>query len=101
LAFCLDLYDWNWESAEAEFKRAIELNPGYATAHHWYSWHLAVLGRIDEAIAEMRRAANLDPLSLIISADLAEVLLVGRQDEQSIQQSLSTIALDPAFSVAH
>ena len=101
LAFCLDLYDWNWDSAEAEFKRAIELNPGYATAHHWYSWHLAVLGRKDEAIAEMRRAANLDPLSLIISADLAEVLLVGRQNEQSIQQSLSTIALDPAFAVAH
>lgn len=101
LAFCLDLYDWNWESAETEFKRAIELNPGYATAHHWYSWHLAVLGRKDEAIAEMRKAANLDPLSLIISADLAEVLLVGRQNEQSIQQSLSTIALDPAFAVAH
>lgn len=101
LAFCLDLYDWNWDSAEAEFKRAIELNPGYATAHHWYSWHLAVLGRKDEAIAEMRKAANLDPLSLIISADLAEVLLVGRQNEQSIQQSLSTIALDPAFAVAH
>jgi TolB-like protein/DNA-binding winged helix-turn-helix (wHTH) protein/Flp pilus assembly protein TadD len=101
LAFCLDLYDWNWDSAEAEFKRAIELNPGYATAHHWYSWHLAVLGRKDEAIAEMRKAANLDPLSLIISADLAEVFLVGRQNEQSIQQSLSTIALDPAFPVAH
>jgi TolB-like protein/DNA-binding winged helix-turn-helix (wHTH) protein/Flp pilus assembly protein TadD len=101
LAFCLDLYDWNWDSAEAEFKRAIELNPGYATAHHWYSWHLAELGRKDEAIAEMRQAASLDPLSLIISADLAEVLLVARRYEQSIQQSLSTIAMDPAFAVAH
>ena len=101
LAFCLDLYDWNWDSAEGEFKRAIELNPGYATAHHWYSWHLAVLGRKDEAIAEMREAANLDPLSLIISADLAEVLLVARLYEQSIQQSLSTIAMDPTFAVAH
>ena len=101
LAFCRDLYDWNWDSAEVEFKKAIELNPGYATAHHWYSWHLAVLGRMDEAIAEMRKAAALDPLSLIISADLAEVLLVARQFEQSIQQSLSTIALDPNFAVAH
>jgi TolB-like protein/DNA-binding winged helix-turn-helix (wHTH) protein/Flp pilus assembly protein TadD len=101
LAFCRDLYDWNWDSAEGEFKQAIELNPGYATAHHWYSWHLAVLGRKDEAIAEMRKAAALDPLSLIISADLAEVLLVARQFEQSIQQSLSTIALDPNFAVAH
>lgn len=101
LAFCHDLYDWNWDAAEVEFKRAIELNPGYATAHHWYSWHLAVLGRKDEAIAEMREAATLDPLSLIISADLAEVLLVARLYEQSIQQSLSTIAMDPTFAVAH
>ena len=101
LAFCLDLYDWNWDSAEVEFKRAIELNPGYATAHHWYGWHLAVLGRKDEAIAEMREAAALDPLSLIISADLAEVLLVARLYPQSIQQSLSTIAMDPTFAVAH
>jgi len=101
LAFCFDLYDWNWDSAEVEFKRAIELNPGYATAHHWYSWHLAVLGRKDEAIAEMREAAILDPLSLIISADLAEVLLIARLYEQSIQQSLSTIAMDPTFAVAH
>jgi tetratricopeptide (TPR) repeat protein len=101
LAFCLDLYDWNWDKAEAEFKRAIELNPGYATAHHWYSWHLAVLGRKDEAIAEMRKAAALDPLSLIISADLAEVLLVARLYDQSIQQSLNTIALDASFAIAH
>jgi TolB-like protein/DNA-binding winged helix-turn-helix (wHTH) protein/Flp pilus assembly protein TadD len=101
LAFCFDLYDWNWDSAEVEFKRAIELNPGYATAHHWYSWHLAVLGRKDEAIAEMREAAALDPLSLIISADLAEVLLVARLYPQSIQQSQSTIAMDPTFAVAH
>jgi tetratricopeptide (TPR) repeat protein len=101
LAFCFDLYDWNWDSAEVEFKRAIELNPGYATAHHWYSWHLAVLGRKDEAIAEMREAAARDPLSLIISADLAEVLLVARLYPQSIEQSLSTIAMDPSFAVAH
>jgi len=101
LAFCLDLYDWNWDSAEREFKRAIDINPGYATAHHWYGWHLAELGRKDEAIAEMREAANLDPLSLIISADLAEVLLVARLYEQSMQQSLSTLAMDPTFAVAH
>ena len=101
LAFCLDLYDWNWDSAEREFKRAIDLNPGYATAHHWYGWHLAEVGRKDEAIAELREAANLDPLSLIIGADLAEVLLVAKLYQQSIQQSLSTIAMDPTFAVAH
>ena len=62
---------------------------------------MAELERKDEAIAEMREAANLDPLSLIISADLAEVLLVARLYEQSMQQSLSTLAMDPTFAVAH
>ena len=66
LAFCLDGFDWDLESGGKEFRRAIELNPGYATAHHWYAWHLALLRRYDEAIAEMKKAQNLDPLSLII-----------------------------------
>jgi tetratricopeptide (TPR) repeat protein len=101
LAFCFDIFDWDWDSAEKEFKQAIDLNPGYATAHHWYAWHLIVLGRNTEAIAEIRKAANLDPLSLIISADVAEVLLVARLYDQSIQQSLNTIAMDPNFAVAH
>src|SRR5262249_8969853 len=74
LAFCLDGFDWNFEGAEKEFLRAIELNPGYAPAHHWYAWHLALVGKDREAIAEMKKALNLDPLSLIINADLAELL---------------------------
>ena len=73
LAFVLDAFDWNLDAAGKEFRRAIELNPGYATAHHWYAWHLSLLGRFDEAITEMRKAENLDPLSLIINADLAEL----------------------------
>jgi TolB-like protein/DNA-binding winged helix-turn-helix (wHTH) protein/Flp pilus assembly protein TadD len=101
LAFCFDLYDWDWNSAEKEFKRAIDLNQGYATAHHWYSWHLIVLGRTDEAIAEIKKAENLDPLSLIISADLAEILLVARRYDESIQQSRKTIDMDPNFAIAH
>lgn len=101
LAFCFDIYAWDWDSAEKEFKEAIELNPGYATAHHWYAWHLMVLGRNSEGIAEMRKAASLDPLSLIINADLAEALLVARDYNQSVQQSLSTITMDPNFAVAH
>ena len=56
LAFCLDGFDWDFDSAGKEFRRAIELNPGYATAHHWYAWHLALLRRYDEAIVEMRKA---------------------------------------------
>jgi TolB-like protein/DNA-binding winged helix-turn-helix (wHTH) protein/Tfp pilus assembly protein PilF len=101
LAFSLDLFDWNWEAAEKEFRRAIELNPGYATAHHWYAWHLSGMGRNSEAIAEMRKAENLDPLSLIIDADLAELLLIARVSDQSIQQSRKTIDMDPNFAVAH
>jgi len=101
LAFCLDGFDWNFEAADREFRRAIELNPGYATAHHWYSWHLSLLGRNSDAIAEMRRAENLDPLSLIINADLAELLLIAHFPDESIEQSRKTIEMDPHFAFAH
>jgi TolB-like protein/DNA-binding winged helix-turn-helix (wHTH) protein len=62
LAFLLDAFDWDLPAADREFRRAIALNPGYATAHHWYAWHLSLLGRNDEAITEMKRARRLDPL---------------------------------------
>jgi TolB-like protein/DNA-binding winged helix-turn-helix (wHTH) protein/Flp pilus assembly protein TadD len=101
LAFCLDGYDWNFDAAEKEFRRAIELNPGYAPAHHWYAWHLALLGHNDDALAEMRKAANLDPLSLNINSDLAELLLIAHFPDESIQQSRKTIDMDPAFPAAH
>jgi TolB-like protein/DNA-binding winged helix-turn-helix (wHTH) protein/Flp pilus assembly protein TadD len=101
LAFVLDGFDWDFDSAGREFQRAIELNPGYATAHHWYAWHLSLLGRYDQALAEMRKAENLDPLSLIINADLAELLVLAHSDEESIQQSRKTIEMDPNFALAH
>ena len=101
LAFCLEGFDWDFGSAEKEFLRAIELNPGYATAHHWYSWHLSLLGRNAEAIAEMRKAENLDPLSLIINADLAELLLIAHLPDESIQQSRKTLEMDANFALAH
>jgi TolB-like protein/DNA-binding winged helix-turn-helix (wHTH) protein/Flp pilus assembly protein TadD len=101
LAFVLDGFDWDFDSAGKEFRRAIELNPGYATAHHWYAWHLSLLGRYDEAIAEMRKAENLDPLSLIINADLAELLVLAHSYDESIQQSHKTIEMDPNFALAH
>jgi TolB-like protein/DNA-binding winged helix-turn-helix (wHTH) protein/Tfp pilus assembly protein PilF len=101
LAFVLDGFDWDFDAAGKEFRRAIELNPGYATAHHWYAWHLSLLGRYDEAIAEMRKAENLDPLSLIINADLAELLVLARSYDESIQQSRKTIEMDPNFALAH
>ena len=101
LAFCLDGFDWDFDSAGKEFRQAIELNPGYATAHHWYAWHLSLLGRYDEAIPEMRRAESLDPLSLIINADLAELLVLAHSYDESIEQSRKTIEMDPNFAFAH
>jgi TolB-like protein/DNA-binding winged helix-turn-helix (wHTH) protein/Flp pilus assembly protein TadD len=101
LAFVLDGFDWDFDSAGKEFQRAIELTPGYATAHHWYAWHLSLLGRFDDAIAEMRKAENLDPLSLIINADLAELLGLAHSYDESIRQSRKTIEMDPNFALAH
>jgi tetratricopeptide (TPR) repeat protein len=101
LAFCLDGFDWNFAEAGKEFERAIALNPGYATAHHWYAWHLALLRRYDEALVEMRKAQNLDPLSLVINADLAELLALAHAEDDAIQQSRKTLELDPGFGLAH
>ncbi|HWY21557.1 MAG TPA: tetratricopeptide repeat protein [Candidatus Acidoferrum sp.] len=101
LAFVLDGFDWDLDAGGKEFRRAIELNPGYATAHHWYAWHLSLLGRFDEAIVEMRKAENLDPLSLIINADLAELLGLAHHYDESIAQSRKTIEMDRNFALAH
>jgi TolB-like protein/DNA-binding winged helix-turn-helix (wHTH) protein/Tfp pilus assembly protein PilF len=101
LAFCMDAFDWDLKSAEIEFRRGIELNPGYATAHHWYAWHLTLSGKKPDAIAEMRRALTLDPLSLIINADLAELLVIAHLTDESIRQSRKTIEMDANFPLAH
>jgi TolB-like protein/DNA-binding winged helix-turn-helix (wHTH) protein len=101
LAFVLDLYYWDWDAAEKQYKIAINLNPGYAVAHHWYAWHLLVLGHTTEGMFEMRKAESLDPLSLIIRSDLADALSVSHLFEESVQQSKKTLALDPNFAVGH
>jgi len=101
LAFALSSFDWDWASAEKEFRRALDLNPGYATAHHWYAWQLSIVGRHVEAIAEMKEAKSLDPLSLIINAELAELLLIAHVYDESVQQSRQTIDMDPDFALAH
>jgi TolB-like protein/DNA-binding winged helix-turn-helix (wHTH) protein/Tfp pilus assembly protein PilF len=101
LAFCMRSFDWNLDGAEEEFHKAIELNPGYATAHHWYAWHLAIRHRYDEAIAEMKTALGLDPLSLVINADLAELLEIAHHYDESIRQSEKTIEMEPHFGLAH
>ena len=101
LAFCLENFDWDSKSAGREFTRGIELNPGYAIGHEWYGWHLAALGRHEEAVAEVEKAVSLDPLSPSIGADLAEELLVAHRFDEAITQSRKTLILDPFFAPAH
>jgi TolB-like protein/DNA-binding winged helix-turn-helix (wHTH) protein/Flp pilus assembly protein TadD len=101
LAFSLDGFDWDFASAEREFRRGIELNPGYATGHQWYAGHLTLFGKDNQAIAEMKKAEDLDPVSLIIGADLAEDLLIAHQYEDAIQRSRKTMDMDPHFALAH
>jgi TolB-like protein/DNA-binding winged helix-turn-helix (wHTH) protein/tetratricopeptide (TPR) repeat protein len=101
LAFALDLYGWDWEAAETEYKLAIKLSPGYATAHLWYAWHLILMGRNSEGLFELRRAESLDPLSLIISADMADALCIAHLFDEAIQQSKKTLQLDPNFAIGH
>jgi len=101
LAMIDELYDWNWKSADTEFKRAIELNPNYATAHHWYAMYLSAMGRQDEALAEIRRAEALDPVSLITNTNEGWILFCARQYDQAIQKLQATIEMDPNFANAH
>jgi len=101
LAFALDLYGWDWEAAEKEYKLAIQLDPGYATAHHWYAWHLMVMGQNSAGILEQRKAESLDPLSLIISADMADALCIAHSYDESVRQSKKTLEMDASFAVAH
>jgi TolB-like protein/DNA-binding winged helix-turn-helix (wHTH) protein/Flp pilus assembly protein TadD len=101
LAYVLDGFDWDFQLGGKEFERAVELSPGYATAHHWYAWHLALVGRNQEAIDEMKKAESLDPLSLIINADMAELLVITGAYDEAIKQSQKTIEMDPNFALAH
>jgi tetratricopeptide (TPR) repeat protein len=94
-------FDWNWPGAEAEFRRAIELDPGYPTAHQWYGILLLVLGRYDEAIAEVERAVDLDPFSIDISTDLGVAFFYARRYDRAIEQLRRTIEMDPNFAYAH
>ena len=101
LAFALDLYGWDWDEAQRQYLRALELSPGYATAHHWYAWHLIVTGQTASGIAELKKAQSFDPLSLIIGADLADALCVARRYDESLAASRRILDLDPNFAIAY
>jgi TolB-like protein/DNA-binding winged helix-turn-helix (wHTH) protein len=89
--------DWDWGTAEQEYRRAIDLNPNYATAHHWYGEYLGLMGRFDESRAEFARARQLDPLSLIITADYAVMLYYARDYDNAITQFRALIEMEPGF----
>ncbi len=96
-----NFFNWNWASAEEEFKRSIQLNPNYASAHSHYALYLVAQGRHDEAVAETNRAQELDPLSLSISASRGFLLLNARRYEEAIEQQRRVIAIDPNHYQAH
>lgn len=100
LALIAEVHDWDWATAGKEFHRAIELNPNYATAHHWYAEHLMWRGQFDEAFRESERARQLDPLSLIIAADNAAIFYYARQYDRAIAIWKSVLAIDPEFARA-
>jgi TolB-like protein/DNA-binding winged helix-turn-helix (wHTH) protein/tetratricopeptide (TPR) repeat protein len=101
LAFALETSAWDWGGAESEYRRALELNPGYATAHHWYGYYLITVGRNDEAILELKRAESLDPLSLIISAGVADALYIAHRFDEATRQLQKTLDMDSNFAMAH
>jgi serine/threonine-protein kinase len=102
LALIRGLYDWEWEDAERLYQRAIALNPGYATAHHWLSVdHYSMIGRFDEAQAEIDIAVQLDPLSSIIREGPPYILMLMRRAANAIAGYRELITLDPSFYKAY
>ncbi|HEY1658958.1 MAG TPA: tetratricopeptide repeat protein, partial [Candidatus Sulfotelmatobacter sp.] len=95
LALIKENYDYDWAGSEREFRRAIQLNPQYATAHQWYAESLSWQGRFPEAFAESERARELDPLSTVIAIDYATILYYSRQYDRAMKQCFSILQLDP------
>ena len=101
LAFVSVYYDRDWEKAQREFRRAIELNPNYANGHHWYAEFLSLEGRHEQAIAESERARELDPVSNIINTWVGSRYYFARQYDKAIEQYRNAVEMDPAFVPVH
>jgi serine/threonine-protein kinase len=95
------IYDWDWSGAEREFRRAIELNPSYATARQWYSWFLAAMGRFEEALEHGRRAIDLDPASVSIRRSMGWLQYYARQYEAALDNLRRAIAMNPTAEETH
>lgn len=101
LAYIRLLFEWDWIGAEESFRKAIEINPDYATAHHWYSFFLILQNRAEESIREQKIALELDPLSLIINKGLGHRFLNARQYEKTIESLEQTLEIDSEFAPAY
>jgi serine/threonine-protein kinase len=101
LAWVSFIYDWDWPAAEREFRRAIDCNPRYATARQWYSWYLAAIGRMEEALAEGRRAASLDTGSASVQRSLGWLHYFARQPDRAVAQLRRALQLDPESNETH
>jgi TolB-like protein/Tfp pilus assembly protein PilF len=101
MAYIRAAYDYDWQAAQENFQRALALNPGYATAHHWYAVVLSRLGKLDLAQFEISKAHELDPLSLQINSEMAAISYLRRDYDQAIDQARRTLDLDAAFPTAH
>jgi tetratricopeptide (TPR) repeat protein len=101
IAFVEHHYDWDWSKAEEEYRRSIAMNSGYASAHQWYAEYLADMGRHDEALAEIKRAHELDPLSLIIDMNVGRLLYYARRYDEAIEALRNSLRIEPKFIWSH
>jgi tetratricopeptide (TPR) repeat protein len=97
----LALHDWQWTDAEREFRRALELNPSYASAYHWYALYLTTVGRANEAVDAIQKAHQLDPTSLRIDADVGQAFNAARRPDEAIEHEGKLLALNPNTRVAY
>ncbi len=102
LAISLAYMNWDWKGSEREYRRALDLNPSYATAHYWYAWHLLQIEkRWDEAIKEIEEAEKLDPFSSIIATNAGRILFLAGRHEKGIRQFRLVLEMNPEFAYAH
>jgi TolB-like protein/Flp pilus assembly protein TadD len=94
------VYEWNLPEAQKEFGKALQLRPGYATAHQFYGYYLTAMGRLDEAIAERKKAVDLDPISPLLNSALAEAYYHARRFDVTIDESHKALELDPGYAIA-
>jgi tetratricopeptide (TPR) repeat protein len=100
LANAYTWYDWNFSGTEREFRRGLELNPNYPLGRTWYSLYLSLLGRYEDGVNEQKRALELDPMSLIINANMARAYYFARRYDEAIAQAKKTLEMDRGFKMA-